>query len=148
VARIELFQASFDTVDRISHNRFVRRSFRCLVTAFVLVGLSVTTWATCAEGAMSPEARQMACCKNGHHTCGKDGAPADCCKKEGSKANEVVTIAKLDPGRTPAPVAMVWAVLTDVAVLDCGHRALVHATSPPIPSLSPPPYIAFSSLLI
>jgi hypothetical protein len=97
---------------------------------------------------MSPEPQQMACCKNGHHTCGKDGAPADCCKTDGSKSHEIVTIAKVDPVRTPAPVAMIWALMPNVTVLDCGHRALVHTPSPPVPSLSPPPYIAFSSLLI
>jgi len=97
---------------------------------------------------MSTATQQMACCKNGHHRCGKDGAPADCCKRSGSKSHEVVTIAKVDPVRTPSPAATVWALLPDVDVLDCGHRALAHAPSPPIPSLSPPPYIAFSALLI
>jgi hypothetical protein len=113
-----------------------------------IVGLCASTWATCVEGATSPAAQQMACCRNGHHTCRKDGAPADCCKKDGSKSHDLLTIAKVDPVRSPSPVAIVWALLPDVAVLDCGHRALVHASPPPIPPLSPPPYIAFSALLI
>jgi hypothetical protein len=126
----------------------VRRLLRGLVTVVAVLGLCASTWATCVEGAMNPEAQQMACCKNGHHTCGKDGSPADCCKTDGSKPHDVITIAKVEPVRMQSPVAMVWAVLPDVAVLDCGHRAMFQAPSPPSQSLSPPPYIAFSALLI
>src|SRR5438105_4513602 len=135
----------FDSGDGAADNRLVRRLLRFAAVIFALVGLCASAWATCIEGATSPDAQQMACCKNGHHTCGKDGAPADCCKTDGSKFRDVVTIAKVDPVRMPSPIAMIWALLPDVAVLDSGRRAMVHPSARLIPPLSPPPYIAFSS---
>jgi hypothetical protein len=138
----------FDTIDATAENHVVGRLLRGVVTVVALVGLTASTWGTCVEGATSSAAQQMACCKKGHHTCGKDGAPADCCKTDGAKPHDVITIAKVEPARSHAPVAMVWALLPEVTVLDCGHRPFRQAASPPIPSLSPPPYIAFSALLI
>src|SRR5437773_11099772 len=100
----------------------MRRWQRSLLASAMILALSASTWATCVEGSMSPQMQQMACCKNGHHTCGPNGSSADCCRTDGSKQRDVVTIAKVDHLRIPAPIAMEWATPPYTAVLDSNHR--------------------------
>jgi hypothetical protein len=114
-----------------------------------LLGLCVSAWAACAEAADS-DMQEMACCKHQHHLCGKDGAPGDCCQRETSRANQALSVAKSEPVAAPALVRSMWAALPTVVVANQTSRihTLADASSPPIPTFGPPPYIAFSTLLI
>jgi hypothetical protein len=44
---------------------------------------------------MSTPTAQMACCKNGHHTCGHLGTPADCCKAAPQAAQFTAAVDKV-----------------------------------------------------
>src|SRR5712691_607814 len=97
------------------------RRIRPVVSALVVAGIFASGVATCTAGAMMPETAQMACCKAGHHTCGQDGAPADCCKKNSTPQPQLNTVAQADSLK--APVRLFLALVTpsspfaDVAVV-------------------------------
>lgn len=128
----------------------VMRSWqRSFVAGILIVALGASTWATCVEGEMSPETQQMACCTNGHDACGPKDSPADCCQKDGPKQRDSITIAKARCDTVPVRIVPVeWATVPDFSSLDSRHRRVLHNSSPPSPSPSPPSYIAFSTLLI
>jgi len=71
-----------------------------LVAMAVAATLSWSLWATCAEGAMSTPSAQMACCKNGHHSCSHLGTPADCCKT----APQAAQFTAVDKMGAPQPL--------------------------------------------
>jgi hypothetical protein len=125
------------------------RRIRMIVSGLVVAGIFAAGVATCTAGAM-PEAAQMACCRAGHHTCGKDGAPADCCKKHSSPEPEYNTVAKTDSLKAPARLFL--ALLTpdnpiaDAVVVVQPLRPA--SASPPIKPLGPPVYIVLSTLLL
>jgi len=88
--------------------------------AVVLAGtVGWSVWATCAEAAALTAPEQMACCKNGQHTCGHHGSPAECCKTA-RQANPSTTavhqgspsapLVALDHAVAPEPVTIghVW----------------------------------------
>jgi hypothetical protein len=121
-----------------------------IVSAFVVAGIFASGVATCTAGAMAPETVQMACCKADHHTCGKDGAPADCCKKNSTPEPQGNTVAKADS--LSAPARMFLAPVTTANPL-YDAASLVEPTwaaapSPPLRPQGPPIYIVFSTLLI
>jgi len=121
-----------------------------IVSAFVVVGIFASGVATCTAGAMAPETAQMACCKADHHTCGKDGAPADCCKKNSTPEPQGNTVAKADS--LSAPARMFLAPVTTANPLS-DAASLVEPTwaaapSPFLRPQGPPIYIVFSTLLI
>lgn len=89
------------------------------ILAFTVAAtLSWSLVATCVEGATSLPSAQMACCKNGHHTCGHAGTPADCCKTapEAAQFTAVAKVAAPQPllvfthlsGSTPAGLPASW----------------------------------------
>jgi hypothetical protein len=121
------------------------RSFLALI---LIVAFSAATWTTCIEGAVSSAMQQMACCKKADHQCGSSVSPADCCKKDESGRRDAVTLAKIEPLRAPAPMVVTWAILPVTDLLDSAHRPIAQAPSPPPLSSGPPPYVAFSTLLI
>jgi hypothetical protein len=127
----------------------VRRT-RTILSALVVAGIFASGVATCTAGAMMLETAQMACCKAGHHTCGKEGAAADCCKKHSSPEPQYNTVAKTDSLKTPARLFLALVTLVnpiaDAVVL---VQPLQPASaSPPIKPLGPPLYIVLSTLLL
>jgi len=96
---------------------------------------------------MSSDAQQMACCKNGHHTCGRHGTPADCCKRSASQPSHA-TVINVTSLKAPVPTVIVWTELPIPTGVTLNHRGILGIPSPPNLPLSPPAYIAFSTLLI
>jgi hypothetical protein len=126
------------------------RPMQVIVSGFVVASIFASGVATCTAGAMMPETAQMACCKAGHHTCGKDGAPADCCKKNSSPEPQYNTVAKTDSLNTPSRLFL---ALVTPANPVADAAAVVQplgpaSASPPIKPLGPPVYIVFSTLLL
>ena len=121
-----------------------RRAFASLLVACMLAPIA----AECAAGATASD-DQMACCRNGQHDCGKSGEVADCCKVTAPGSRPVI-VAKAD-----SPLASIRTLLL---TLGPAQPVVVHA--PPHlstlgvtplqehPGSGPPPYIAFSALLI
>src|SRR5438445_1716836 len=120
---------------------------RSLSVSILILALSASTWATCVEGSMSPDMQQMACCKNGHHSCGPKASPADCCKKNGSTHPDTLTAAKVHRAEAPVLTTIAWTILPELP-WGASHRHPSFGLSPPRGSPGPPSYIVFSSLLI
>src|ERR1051326_7288344 len=107
---------------------------------------SWSLWAACAEAAISTASAQMACCKDGELTCAAHSAK-DCCQTDSARPHDAVAVVKIDPIHSLNAV-VVWAVLPDISATSRAHARLQQSTSSPRIDPSPPPYIAFSSLLI
>lgn len=84
----------------------------------VAATLSWSLVATCVEGPTSLPSAQMACCKNGHHTCEHLGTPADCCKTAPQPAQFTV----VDKVASPQP----FLVFTQVSGSTSGALASWH----------------------
>jgi hypothetical protein len=123
----------------------VGRWNRLLIAVFTVIGLSISTWSVCVDGAIDSTMAPMVCCQHGHHTCGPNGAPAECCRI-GSNGQQV-TIAKAAPDGKSPRLLIALAVGVESILSRQIARPVVVQISPPRSS-SPPPYIAFSSLLI
>src|SRR5262245_58067391 len=127
-----------------------------LLAALLVSALAASAWTSCADGrsANADAAMAMACCKDGHEKCpmhdsGAHGSRAEeCCARDASTPHELLTIARVDPIGAPVPLVLSSAPLPHAAVLASIHRARVYPSASPPASLSPPPYIAFSTLLI
>ena len=126
--------------------RMVRWSRAC-ASLLVVLGVVTSTWATCVEGDAGTPTEQMACCKAGHHRCPMKDSASDCCKKSGTPIESQGTIVKAASVSAPVPVPMLWVTLAIVSEAQNQHRVSYDA-SPPGLLLTPPPYIAFSALLI
>jgi len=117
--------------------------------AFVIATtFSWSLWAACADAATSTGA-QMACCKDGELTCAPHGSAKDCCETDSARPRDAVAgvKVKIDPVYTLSAV-VAWAVLPDMPTAARAHLRFDQSTSPPHIDPGPPPYIAFSSLLI
>jgi|SRR6266508_330530 len=126
----------------------MRRWGRALVSFAVLFGVLTSAWATCAEGATAPPVQQMACCKNGHHQCPMKDSASDCCKQSGPRFDERATLTKTASFVAPVPIPVAWVTaLTIPSIADTQRRVSIES-SPPTRLFGPPPYIAFSALLI
>ena len=120
----------------------VRRSVRVL--ALALAGaISWSLWAECALAAASTA--QMACCKDGEFKCASHGT--DCCATDAARPRAALTTARIDPVHTLVAV-VARAVVPALGTLDSTHTLTYQPASPPRLDAGPPPYIAFSSLLI
>ena len=119
---------------------------RALLAAFVLVAFCGSAWAACFEGITTP-AQQMACCKDGELTCAPHGSAQDCCQTDAARSHAAVAGAKIDPVHTlTAVVACV--VIPNIGTANDAQARFHQPVSPPRIDPGPPPYIAFSSLLI
>jgi len=122
-----------------------RRIAARLLALAVATTFSWSLWAACGGAASTSSA--MACCKDGQIACAPHGGASDCCTMDASRPREAVASAKIDPVHALTAVAA-WAVVPDMGTVDSAHAR----TGPPVwrPHLEPgpPPYIAFSSLLI
>jgi len=116
--------------------------------SFVLLAVfSCSVWTACAEAAISTPNAQMACCKDGEFTCAPHGSPRDCCQRESARPHDAVAGVRIDPVHGFHAV-VAWAVLPGVSAPALAHDRFDQPTSPPHIDPGPPPYIAFSSLLI
>jgi len=126
--------------------RFGRIAVRMLAFA-IATTFSWSLWAACAEAAISTPSAQMACCKDGELTCAPHGTAKDCCQTDSARPRDAVAGVKIDPVHTLSAV-VAWAVLPDMRTAGLTHGRYDQPTSPPHIDPGPPPYIAFSSLLI
>ena len=112
------------------------------VTAFVLAAsFGWSLWSACVEG--STTNAQMACCKDGELTCATHGSSTDCCRTDGAPR---ATVAATKAAVHPLSLA-VWIALPMPSFLSmASNRRLT--LEPPRFDPGPPPYIAYSSLLI
>jgi hypothetical protein len=118
------------------------RAIRLL--AFTIAAtLSWSLVATCVEGATSQPSAQMACCKNGHHTCRHAGTPADCCKTA-PQAAQFTSVAKV---AAPQPLLVFTHVAgsTSTAQLASWHPSPLSETWSP-PGTKHPTYLRLSVL--
>ena len=126
-------------------------TFRSATVRAVILAVATTfswsLWAACAEAAMPTMSPQMACCKDGELTCAPQGSASDCCLANAAGPHSTVANAKIDPVHTLRAV-VVRATLPDALAAGVAHTRLTQPTSPPGLQFGPPPYIAFSSLLI
>jgi hypothetical protein len=126
------------------------RRIRVIVSGLVMAGIVASGVATCTAGEIMSETAQMACCEAGHHTCGKDGAPADCCRTNSTPQPQWNTVAKTESLK--APVRLFLALITPVSPLSVG-ASVVQASrsisvSPHVQPPGPPVYILLSTFLI
>ena len=123
---------------------------RVIVSGLVVAGIFASGVATCTAGEIMSEAAQMACCDAGHHTCGKDGAPADCCRKNATPQPQWNTVAKTDSLK--APLRLFLALVAPVSPLSVGALVVQASrsisSSPPVQPPGPPVYILLSTFLI
>ena len=132
-----------------THNaKEMRRWGRALVSFAVLFAVLTSAWATCAEGATAAPTKQMACCKAGHHQCPMKDSASDCCKQSGPQFDDRATLTKAASFVAPVPVPVAWVTVLTVPSIADAHRHVSVESSPPHRVFGPPPYIAFSSLLI
>jgi hypothetical protein len=124
----------------------VRRSVRILALTLA-AAISWSLWAECTLAAASTPNMAMACCKDGEMKCAGHGSASDCCTTDASRPRQAVTTARIDP--VHALVAVVtWAAAPGLATLDSTPTLTYQPTSRSRLDAGPPPYIAFSSLLI
>src|SRR5712692_6724343 len=81
--------------------RVMVRRIRVIVSGLIVAGIFASGMVTCTAGEIMSETAQMACCEAGHHTCGKDGAPADCCRTNSTSQPQWNTVAKTDSLKSP-----------------------------------------------
>jgi hypothetical protein len=103
-------------------------------------------WVACAPLVPVPMSH-MACCKDGELTCASHASANDCCTTDTARPDDAVANVKIDPVHTLS-IVVAWAALPAAATIDLPQARLSHSTSPPRIEPGPPPYIAFSSLLI
>jgi hypothetical protein len=120
------------------------------VSALLVAGIFSSALAACTAGAMMPETAQMACCEAGHHTCGHEGVPADCCKTNSTPQQQWNTVARTESPKVPFRVFLAYVTLpsplSNTALVVQPSRRL--SASPPVQPPGPPVYIVFSTLLI
>jgi hypothetical protein len=123
---------------------------RVIVCGLVVAGIFASGVATCTAGEIMSETAQMACCEAGHHTCGKDGAPADCCRTNSTPQPQWNTVAKTDSLKAPFRLflASVTPVhrLSNLALVVQASRSIT--VSPPVQPPGPPVYILLSTFLV
>jgi hypothetical protein len=124
------------------------RCIRAFSSLLVVFGVLTSAWATCVEGATSAPTEQMACCKAGHDHCPMKDSASDCCKKSGTPVESQGTIASAVSVSAPMAVPVVWATLPAAPSTAYTSSHVSHDSSPPSLLYAPPPYIAFSGLLI
>ena len=111
----------------------------------VAAALGWSAWTTCAD-AIATAAQQMACCKDGQFTCGPSGSASDCCKTNTAHHGDSLSVAKTE--HVHPPVVLSTAARTPLVRLPNSVTRAPSSASPPHLDAGPPPYIAFSSLLI
>jgi hypothetical protein len=127
--------------------RFRLSAIRVLAFA-IATTLSWSLWAACADAANIGPHAQMACCKDGELACASNGNANQCCQTGGAQRHDAVPGKTIEAVHAPVAVVVAWAVVPDAVGLDWARMRAHAATSSPPIDPGPPPYIAFSSLLI
>jgi len=104
-------------------------------------------WIACAEATIPTTHAQMACCKDGELTCAPHGSAEDCCRTDSARPRDAIAVVKIEPVHTLSAV-VAWAVIPDMSAPGLARARYDQPTSPPHIDPGPPPFIAFSSLLI
>ena len=122
---------------------------RTVASLLVMIGLLTSVAAACAAGASTPDDEQMACCQGGHHKCGPSGDAAECCKTTDPRPEQLV-VAKVDSASSPIRALLLTLSPAQPLVVLAAPElsALGIVPAPERLGSSPPPYIAFSTLLI
>jgi hypothetical protein len=127
-------------------------SFRQTAVRVFAVGLTValswSMWAACADAPALTANSQMACCKDGELACAPNGNAADCCNTGAARSQVAVTAATVKPLHQPVAVVVAWGVLQEVPAFSLARIRARESALPQRIDPGPPPYIAFSSLLI
>jgi hypothetical protein len=121
---------------------------RALASLLVVVAVLTSTWATCVEGATATVTQQMACCKAGHDDCPMKDSASDCCKQSGPQVESQGTIVKASSVSAPISVPVQWLTVQALSLAAPNRLRVSYHASPPDLLDAPPPYIAFSGLLI
>jgi hypothetical protein len=124
---------------------FVRSAVRVLALALA-VTFGWSLWVACADALVASSA-QMACCKDGQFTCAPHGSAGDCCTSDAARPHHAIAIAKIDPVHGFAIVTS-SSVLSCIVPADSSRASFSESVAPTRHDPGPPPYIAFSSLLI
>jgi len=114
------------------------------VALVAVTALSCSLWAACADAATSSA---MACCKDGELACAPHGGASDCCATDAARPHDAVTRVKADPV-SPLHVVVTRVVAPGVGGVDTAQTRTGPPASRPLIEPGPPPYLAFSSLLI
>ena len=134
------------TIDRqptIARMRSWRRSILALL---LLTAVSGSAWASCV-GDTASDMPQMACCAAGHEQCPMHDANTACCTVSVTPAPTQGTLVKVASISAPDARAIDF-VLHSSNVPSGKLASQPFDSSPPARHIPPPPYIAFSSLLI
>jgi len=123
------------------------RSVRILAFALA-TALGSSLWAACADAANIGPHAQMACCKDGELACASNGNANQCCQTGSERRHDAIPGKTIEPVHASVAVVVAWAVVPFNANLDGARIRALEAASSPFPDPGPPPYIAFSSLLI
>jgi hypothetical protein len=126
--------------------RLGRVALRVLAFA-IATTFSWSLWVACAEAAISTPGAQMACCKDGEFTCAPQGSAKDCCETGAARPHDALAGARIDPVHS-LTVVVSWAVLPGMPTSGLAPARFDQVASRPHLDPGPPPYIAFSSLLI
>jgi hypothetical protein len=121
---------------------------RGVLSALVLVAFCASTWATCAEGAMTSQTEQMACCKAGHDQCPMKDSAAGCCQQSGPRFQSQATIATAAPTHAPVRTMLTWVAIPALSSVAQIQPRVSFDSSPPDSRVRPPAFILFSTLLI
>jgi hypothetical protein len=124
------------------------RSTRAIAALLVAFGVFTSTCATCVEAATSTPSRQMACCKAGHDRCPMKHSASDCCKQSGPRNDVQATIVKVASASGTVSVPVLWVTVPALSLNAQIQPRVSYPAAPPDLLDAPPPYIAFSGLLI
>jgi len=124
-----------------------QRTVRLLVFV-IATALSWSLWASCADAAALTQHAQMACCKDGEMACAHNGSASDCCKTDAAQSRDGVSNPTIKPLHQLSAIIVAWAVLPDSLTANSARVGARESASPPLIDPGPPPYIAFSWLLI
>ena len=123
-----------------------RLAVRSLAFA-IATTFSWSLWIACAEAAIPNAGAQMACCKDGELTCAPNSSGKDCCQIGSARPRDAIAGAKIDPVHILIAV-VAWAVIPNIGTTADAQARFHPPLSPSRIDPGPPPYIAFSSLLI
>ena len=126
----------------------MRSRIAAFVALIATAGVLTSALGACVAGAMTPVNAQMACCKGGHQKCGPSGRAAECCNKSEPRPQQLAA-GKADPGASPVRALLVTFAAPHAHLLSVAVPVLRgNVSRGPTPTSSPPPYLAFSVLLI
>ena len=126
----------------------VRLSAVRVLALVVATALSGSLWAACTDAANIGPHAQMACCKDGELVCASNADANQCCQTRSERRHDAIPGKTIEPVHAPVAVVVAWAVVPCTPSLDGARVRALEGSSSPLIDPGPPPYIAFSTLLI